>query len=151
MPDAFPVSIHGFTWGAAGAWASFFALVGLFIRQAVPWRKLTLDGAEALREDLMQALEKANVRIARLEKQLERKDAKHEAERALDRHRINNMQACLDAVLMLLETAPDRTADIISRIKAMRKNQLEAEALEKGAIRAAEIHASADAEPGVTP
>ena len=64
---------------------------------------------------------------------------KLEAERAVDRHRLNNVTACLDALLMLLETAPEKAAEHVKRIKELRAAQMQAEAEEKGQIMAASI------------
>lgn len=64
---------------------------------------------------------------------------KLEAERSVDRHRLNNVTQCLDALLMLLETAPEKAAAHVIRIKEMRAAQMAAEAAEKGAIHGATI------------
>lgn len=139
--EAIPVST-GFTWTAAGAWASFAALLGLLgvvVRQYVPLRKTNLDADQKLREDLLQRVEK-------LEAQLERQQVRHSAERALDRHRLNNVTQCFDALLLLIETAPEKAAEAVVKIKEMRKAQLIAEAEEKAIIRAADI-AAIDKEP----
>lgn len=57
-----------------------------------------------------------------------------ESERVVDRHRINNLTQCLDALLMLLEIAPDKASEHVARIKEMRAQQAIAEAAEKGKI-----------------
>lgn len=124
---------------ASGAIGSFFILLGIAIRQVNPWRKQTIEADQKLRDDLLNRVEK-------LEGILERKDALHAAERALDRHRINNVTQCLDALLLLLEQDPSKAAEAVSRIKEMRARQLEAEALEKATIHAAEIVAKNEPE-----
>ena|GEM_PF-4959578 len=65
--------------------------------------------------------------------------AKLEAERASDRHRINNLSQCLDALLLMIEMDPSKAAAAAAKIKAMRATQMEAEAVEKATIHAAEI------------
>jgi hypothetical protein len=73
--DAIPV-VTGFTWTAAGAWASFLALLGLLVRQWVPLRraridadKLKVESDNSLRVDLM-----AEIRALRAEQREERAD-----------------------------------------------------------------------------
>lgn len=110
------------------------SLFGLLIRQIGPWRKHVDDVAEHLRDDLLQRVEK-------LERTLERERLRHNAERALDRHRLNNMTQCFDAMLMLIEMNPAKATEVVQKIKEMRATQVLAEAEEKAIIRAAEIAA----------
>lgn len=139
MPDISPIPVTaGFGWTAGGAWASFLVLVGIIVRQVGPWRKQSIDADEKLRDDLM-------TRVEKLEKTLEHKDKIHAAERALDRHKIANLTQCFDAVMLMLEAAPEKVAEIVIRVKQMRADQMRAEALEKGAIHAAEITAKDEA------
>jgi hypothetical protein len=79
------------------------------------------------------------VAAVKLEKTLERQRLRHEAERGLDRHRLNNVTQCFDAMMMMLKASPEKAAEIIAHIEQMRANQLKAEALEKAAIHAALI------------
>lgn len=130
--DAVPVVAQGFGWTAAGAWASFIALLGIIIRQVGPWRKQSIDAEQRLRDDLLKRVEK-------LEKTLDRERARHNAERALDRHRLNNVGQCFDAMLLMLKAAPEKAAEIVRHIEGMRARQIESEALEKAAIHAAEL------------
>lgn len=136
MPEPIHVSA-GFGWTAAGAWAAAAMLLGIIVRQVNPWRKIRIEADEKLREDLLG-------RVDALEKTLARERVHRDAERALDRHRLNNVTQCLDALLMLLEAAPEKSADAVRKIKEMRAVQLKAEAVEKSAIHAAEIAASAE-------
>jgi len=137
-PSAIPVET-GFTWtsfftGITGA--GMLGVLTLIIRQIGPWRKQRDEAEEKLREALSK-------RVSKLEKQLERQQARHEAERSLDRHKINNLTQCLDAVLMILDAAPEKTAEVVGKVKEMRETQIAAEAIEKAAIHAAEIVADA--------
>jgi hypothetical protein len=136
MTDPTPIAVtaHGFGWTAAGAWASFVALMGVIIRQVGPWKKQTSDAESKLRDGLM-------ARVEKLEKALEHKDAIHAAERALDRHKIANLTQCFDAVMLMLEVSPERAGEMITRVKEMRAAQMTAEATEKATIHAAEIAA----------
>lgn len=133
MPD--PVTLN---WTAAGVWVAALSFFGLLIRQILPWKKQAAETEARLRSDLMR-------RVERLERTLDSERAIHKAERSLDRHRLNNVTQCFDALLLLIEMAPERAAESVAKIKEMRAAQLEAEAREKALIRAAEI-AAADRE-----
>jgi hypothetical protein len=132
MSDPIPTVVQGFNWTSAGAWASFLALLGIIVRQVGPWRSQSISAEQRLRDDLLKRVEK-------LERELDRKEVRHQAERALDRHKLNNVGQCFDALIIMLEAAPEKVSEIVCRIKEMRKRQLDAEALEKAAIHAAAI------------
>lgn len=139
MPDPESVKIVGvgFTWttlftGVSGA--SLLALLTVIIRQIGPWRKQRDEAEKDLRTALTQ-------RVDRLEKTLERERTRHEAERALDRHKIANLNQCLDAVLIILETAPEKTVEVVGKVREMREAQLASERAEAAAIHAAELAA----------
>lgn len=131
MNDAIAVNA-GFGWTAAGAWSSAALLLGLIIRQVNPWRIATIEADEQLRTDLIK-------RVEHLEETLALRDS----ERALDRHRINNLTQCLDMLIALLEINPDRAHDFVQRVKDMRSSQMASEALEKGMIHVARINPDA--------
>jgi hypothetical protein len=140
--DPIPTVVQGFNWTSAGAWASFLALLGIIVRQVGPWRSQSISAEQRLRDDLLRRVEK-------LERELDRKETRHQAERSLDRHKLNNIGQCFDAMIIMLEAAPEKVNEIVCRIKEMRQRQLEAEAIEKATIHAAEVaFAEADA-PGV--
>lgn len=143
MPEI--AAAQSFSWAAGPAWAAVLvAALGvatLIIRQVGPWRKQTTDAETRLRTELEE-------RVKNLEQQLASSHAEHtaecrrrDAERSLDRHRINNLTQCLDALLLLLEAAPEKASESVARIKEMRAAQQLAEAEEKGIIHAAEIAA----------
>jgi hypothetical protein len=108
--------------------------MGIIVRQVGPWKKQAAEAEQRLREDLIKRVEK-------LERSLDRERIRHNAERALDRHRLNNVTQCFDALLMLIEMNPEKSAEAVVRIKKMRATQVLAEAEEKAIIRAAEIEA----------
>jgi hypothetical protein len=142
--DPIPVIPQGFGWTAAGAWGSFLVLCGIIVRQIGPWRKQSIDAAQAFRDELL-------LRIESLEEKLEASriregvtQRRHEAERALDRHRLNNVTQCFDAMIMLLEASPERATEIVVRIKEMRADQIKAEAMEKAVIYASAIDAAGE-------
>lgn len=110
------------------------SLFGILIRQIGPWKRQADEAAEHLRDDLLR-------RVQRLEKTLDRERLRHNAERSLDRHRLNNVTQCFDAMLLLIEMNPDKASEVVHKIKEMRSSQILAEAEEKAIIRAAEIAA----------
>jgi hypothetical protein len=119
--------------GAVGTFlASVLGLIGLWVKFGPNWRKVAVSADERFRDDLLK-------RLAKLERTLELERARHEAERSLDRHKLNNMSQCFDAVMLMLEAAPEKAAEIVAKIKLMRAAQIQTEALEKAAIHAAEI------------
>lgn len=81
-------------------------------------------------------------RLAKMERQLNRQQLRHNAERALDRHRLNNIQQCFGALLMLLKANPEdpsKVKEAIAMVESMRDKMILAETEEKAIIRAAEI------------
>lgn len=130
-------------WTTAGVLIAAFGLIGILLRQVVPWKRQMADAQAVFRDDLLG-------RILRLEKQLDLERARrelankrHEAERAADRHKLKNITACFDAILMLIEAAPEKAKQHVERIKKMRADQLKAESDEQATIRAADIEAEA--------
>lgn len=82
-----------------------------------------------------------NARLSKMEKLLGRQQLRHNAERSLDRHRLNNINQCFDALLLLLKANPNKVSEAIAMVEDMRAKQLLAETEEKAIIRAAEITA----------
>ncbi len=153
-------------WAVAGWGVAIVSVITLIIRSIGPWRKQISEAEESIRKELhdqindikaqraaerlehsteMRAfnLERDDMgdRLNRMERSLFRQQLRHNAERALDRHRLNNITQCFDAVILLIETNPEKSPEIIARVKEMRATQIIAEAEEKAAIRAAEIAA----------
>lgn len=123
------------SWTAAGVWVAALSFIGLLIRQIGPWKREQAAVETRLRTDLIR-------RVERLERTLDSERAIHKAERSLDRHRLNNVTQCFDALLLLIEMAPERASEAVAKIKDMRAAQLVAESEEKALIRAAEIAAA---------
>lgn len=137
MPDpAIPVAVHGFTWTAAGVWTLVIGLVGQiahsWVKSRVSMRQIETGSEEQLRAAL-------SIRVEKLERKLDEKEAQHTAEMAIMRHRVNNSDQCLDALLLLLEQSPGKVREAVAMIKEMRARQREAEATEKAAFHAANI------------
>lgn len=154
-------------WSVAGWGVALIALVSLLVRQIGPWRKQISDAENSIRTELHQQIaelkedmhrerlehatemrafnlerDEMGDRLARMEKQLSRQQIRHNAERALDRHRLNNINACFDALLLLLKANPEKSAEAVQMIEEMRAKQLLAEAEEKAIITAAELRAT---------
>lgn len=116
----------------AGVWAAAIGFFGILIRQIGPWHKQASEAEARLRDTLIS-------RVERLEIKLERQQIRHDAEKALSNHKLRNVTACFDAMLMMLELNPDRGPEIVQKIKEMRAAQMQAEAKEAAIIRAAEL------------
>jgi hypothetical protein len=136
-----------FTWGAAGAWASFLALLGVIARQVGPWRKLSIDAETGFRDGLL-------VRVEHLEAALQRKDTEtevlrlsFEAERASYRHRINNLNNAFNALLLLLKKGVP-VEEAVEAVEKMRAGDLLRETQEATELRAAGIAAAASKKGG---
>lgn len=154
--------MNGETLASAGWVVGLLAFLGLIIRSIGPWRKQITETEERLRAELREALQaerdahanevrahalerdEMGDRIAKMEKLLTRQQLRHNAERALDRHRLNNMNACFDALLLLLKANPDKSAEAVAMVEELRAKQMLAEAKEKAIIRAAEIKVDGD-------
>lgn len=121
--------------------AAAFVFLGVLVRQFVPWRKVRLDADMQLRSDLLE-------RVTKLEKQLEQERIRHDAERRADRHQLNNVTTCFDALLLLIEMEPSRAKEAVQKVKEMRSAQMIAEAQERATIMAAQIRESAPIRDG---
>jgi cbb3-type cytochrome oxidase subunit 3 len=106
--------------------------------------KLKLEDDQVFRAELLAREGLLTQRVGALERTITRERRIHTAERALDRHRLNNITQCFDAMLLLIEMNPDRATEIVKKIKEMRATQMLAEAEEKAALRVAEIHDDED-------
>jgi hypothetical protein len=124
------VTLSGVT--TVGLWAAIIGVIGVFIRQIGPWKKQASDAEARLREALIQ-------RVERLEQRLDRQQIRHDAEKRLLTHKLRNMTANFDAMLMMLEMNPDRGPEIVSAIKDQRARQMVAEAQESAVIYADEL------------
>lgn len=138
-------------WTAVGGWAGwagFFVLLGVITRQIGPWRKLSIDAEQVFRDGLMARItvleekveserERYDARVGKLEAELEREREEREAERLrrereirYERHKVRNLQACFDGMMLLLKANPENAAEAVIHIEKMRADQLKAEAIE---------------------
>lgn len=110
-----------------------------FIRSRPSLKKIDADREANLLSERAKEMQEMRERMEKLEAMLDLKERQHEAERSVDRHRINNLSQCLDALLLLIEQDPTRAAEAAAKIRAMRAEQLEREAKERAVIQAAAI------------
>lgn len=145
MNEAIPVVVSNLTPTFYGIMALIVVVVGALIKVWPSLDRQKRDGDASLRTDLLERVEGLEARLEAERRSREAERARHDAERALDRHRLNNVTQCLDALLLLLEAAPERASEAVTKIKEMRAKQMEAEAVEKATIRAVDIASKTEA------
>jgi hypothetical protein len=126
--DALVTALGGSFTRAPWGWGVLAMMIAGYIKIKPAMIRLKNEREASLLEERAQEMAAMRERLEKLE-----------AERAVDRHRLNNVTTCLDALLLLLETAPEKAAEHVARIKQMRTAQMAAEAAEKGAIHGAAI------------
>ena len=138
-------------------WGAIFGLLNLLLGGGVvtAWVKLrpkmreleqTAEGK--LRDDLMDRVRKLEADASTQAALREAERARHEAEMSIMRHRVNNSDQCLDALLLLLKTAPEKVDQAVHHIEAMRARQREEIAAEKGAQAGAQVAVTSAVLPG---
>jgi uncharacterized protein YigA (DUF484 family) len=140
--SAVPVVVSGWSWTAALMGLANLLIGGLLVqivRTRPTLKKIANEREANLLTERAAEMDKMGERIAALEAQLEQQRARHEAERALDRHRLNNMDQCLTYLFMVFEKMPEKVPEAMAAVKEMRADQLKNEALEKATIHAAAI------------
>lgn len=121
-------SVERAPWG----WGLFFAVVVALIKG---WPAIS-DAATRAKTALG---DRRLSRIEKLEAKLEEQRASFEAEISILRHDLNNANTCLDLLLTLLETQPEKAAEHAARIGRMRTERAAVQSAEKATIRAARI------------
>lgn len=134
MPDISPIPVTtGFTWTAVLMTIANLLIGGLLVtivRTRPTLKKIANEREANLLAERAADMEAMRARLAKLE-----------AERSVDRHRLNNVTQCLDALLMMIELDPDKAKEAAARVRQMRSEQMKAEAMEKGAVQAATMKA----------
>ena len=149
----------GFTWTTVAVTVLNLLVGGVLItllKTRAPLRKLANERESNLLKERAEEMASMRERIERLEQQQDAKDAAHAsevkelerqlvgkdrihaAERAVDRHRINNLNQAFASLLLLLKKGVS-VEDAVAEVEAMRVEQLEREAQEAATIRAAAI------------
>jgi len=127
--------------GAYGIFVLVVIAIGTLIKVWPSLRKMNIEADGSLRSDLLGRIGTLERHVATLEAKLSEDQERHAAEMQIMRHRLNNETAALDALLLLLEAAPEKVAENISRIKEMRHARAQVAALESGAMAGAAINA----------
>lgn len=136
MIDQFP-TIKGMTPAAYGIFTLVLLVATAMIKAWPALRKMSFDADTSLRSDLLARIDTLEKQIAVLEAKHSEDANRHAAEMQVMRHRLNNETAALDALLLLLEVAPDKVTENISHIKDMRHARAQVTALESGAMAGA--------------
>lgn len=127
----FVASVERAPWG----WALTFSVIIALIKG---WPAI----ADAALKAKMALGDRRVSRIEKLEARIEEQRVSYEAEISILRHDLNNVRASFDALLLLIESAPEKAAEHVERIKSKRKEQDANQAAEKATIRAARIVAA---------
>ncbi|WP_174286620.1 hypothetical protein [Sphingomonas bacterium] len=139
---------------AQGGWSWTTVGVGLlnllvggalvaWIKQRPKMRELEQNAEGKLRDDLMERVRKLEADATAQAALREAERARHEAEMKIMRHRVNNSDQCLDALLLLLKTAPEKVNQAVQHIEEMRTRQRGEIAAEKGAQAGAQVAVTA--------
>jgi hypothetical protein len=120
------------SWTFYGFWIVLVGFLGAVARQVVPYKKQANDAEGKLRDALLE-------RVGRLEQRLDKQQVRHDAEKRLLTHKLRNMTANFDSMLMMLEMNPERGPEIVAKIKDQRARQMLAEAQESAIIYAEEL------------
>jgi hypothetical protein len=140
--------------GLPVGWGAIFGFINLVLGSGavVAWiklrpkmRELNQSAEERLRDDLMARVEKLETAVEGAAALLQAERAQHEAEMTIMRHRVNNSDQCLDALLLLLKAAPEKVDQAVKHIEEMRERQKKEIAAEKGAQAGAKVATTAAA------
>lgn len=132
MPEL--IAIRGMTPGAYGIWVLVMLAVITAIKGWPKLKEMQLGADGSLRTDLMARISQLETQLTRVEADQAAERDRHAAEMQVLRHRLNNETHSLDALLLLLETNPERTIESVTKIKEMRAAQRQQIALEQGAM-----------------
>lgn len=115
--------------------AAIGAMLGAYIRTRAPLAKINADREANLLSERAKEMRDMRKRIEGLEAEQHHKDKLFEAERALYRHQINNLDQSFSALLMLLKKGV-AVEEAVDAVEKMRAEQLARETVEKAALRA---------------
>lgn len=138
--DSVPVTVEGFNWTSALIAILNVLVMGVIVGLLKAWPQLKIisNQREAnILTDRREDIRDMRERIVSLETSLTEKDlryestsARHERDIAILRHKWSNTTQCLDALIMLLKTAPDKVEHAINMVEQMRERQKNEEAAE---------------------
>jgi outer membrane murein-binding lipoprotein Lpp len=121
----------------AGPWVAIAVVISVLLRAWQPFHKMKLDREQSEVGRLTARVETLEAHIERLESKIEEERQRHANAEQITRHRLNGETQSLDALLLLLETNPDKVTEAISRIRDMRAKAALEIAAEKGAAAGA--------------
>lgn len=108
--------------------------------------KTWLDHKRGVRKDTdevaLTLVGQLKARVESLEAASDRERVLCDAKLAVQRHRINNLSGNFDALLLLIEMAPEKAAEMVAKIKERRAAQEQSEAIEKATLAAVGIQAA---------
>jgi hypothetical protein len=125
--------ISEITPGGVGIWSVVGLIIVALIRQK-PINQRLQDSREGnlLKE---RALEMRGMR---------RTIATLQAEQRIDRHALANLEQCLDALLNMIEFAPERAAEAAGKVRQMRADMKTAQSAEKAGLHEVNIRNAAE-------
>lgn len=133
------------TIGTLFSGGGFMLLLTLLIRQIGPWRKQVTDETTKLIEGLGKRVESLEKQLAIKDRmhfiEIRRIEARNAAQRSLDRHKFNNSEHNLEALLRVLELSPEKAAEAARQALEARAQMKSTEKQEAALIHAAEIRA----------
>lgn len=112
---------------------------GLFLSVSLALIKGWPAIADATLKAKMALGDRRTSRIEKLESKIDQQRVSYEAEIGVLRHGLNNVTACLDALLLLIEAAPEAAREHAARVRKMMADQAATQEREKAVIRAARI------------
>ncbi|MEJ7933476.1 hypothetical protein WG907_04290 [Sphingobium sp. AN558] len=134
--------------GLSATWFAVLGLIGTLIGGAGlgGMLKTWLDHVRGRRKDTdevaLTLVNQLQTRVTSLEDSSDRERKLCDAQLAVQRHRINNLSGNFDALLLLIEMAPDKASEMVAKIKERRSAQEQAEAVEKATLAAIGLHAT---------
>lgn len=144
------IPFESITIGTVFSGSGLLAIVYLILRQVGPWRKQTTDATDKLIDQLTKRLDKVETQLANERRmnfiEMRRLEARHDAQRSLERHRFNNSDQCLDSLLNIIELSPEKAPEAARRAREKRAIDRQAEQAESAQIHKAELLAVAAAE-----
>ncbi len=134
--------------GLQVGWGAVFGLLNLLLGGGVvtAWiklrpkmREVNASAEEKLRDDLIARVTKLEGDATVRERERDTERARHEAELGMMRHRLNNADQGIEALLLILDDddLPERLKVKVQRIRDLRARQKDAEERERDTIRAA--------------
>jgi hypothetical protein len=129
-----------------GLWPSIIALVGTLVTGGSigVGFKAWLEHRRGMRKDsdevAMGLVATLSERVASLEKESQREREICDANLAVLRHRLNNIGSEFEALLLLIEMAPEKAKEFVAKIKEMRARHAQTEVVEKVAVKALAVN-----------